>query len=146
MLTPKRRSSKNKASKTSSKTPTKTTVKSTKVVDAPVKPLGVAVDCVKLEKALLLFAFHESEKANYLIRMAQSGANASPTAAAQRISGLKTYYNSRLDAMKSIYDNITSSSAKTKKIAPEIDNALTTYYTGNTNSKVPEGYNWPVDV
>jgi len=142
MVAPKRKTVK----KTTSKS-TKSTIKTSSAKSpASVKIPDVTLDRIVLKDALLLFAFHESEKANYLIRMAQSGANVNPEAAAQRISGLKTYYNARLDAMKNIYISASSSSAKTKSIAPEIDNALTPYYTANTNSKVPEGYSWPSTI
>jgi len=103
----------------------------------------ISVDCSNLETATLLFAFHESSKAQYLIRMAQSGASNNPQAAAQRIAGLKSYYNSRLDAMHSLHTAVSTTTNKTKKIDVSINEALTIYYPENTNSAVPEGYTWP---
>jgi len=145
MRSPKKKPIK-KQIKTTTSTATKTATPKSPAPKAPTQSTMITVECSKLEKALLLFAFHESAKAQYLIRMAQSGANVNPTAAMQRISGLKTYYNSRLEAMKEVYDSVSSSSSKTKRIEPGIDDALTIYYTGNTNSEVPVGYTWPVAI
>jgi len=107
------------------------------------KAHNISVICSKLKSASLLFAYFEVSKAEYWIRMAQLGENINPVASAQRVVGLRQFHNNRLSRVKELYLAVSTTTNKTKKISREMSELISKYYPENTDSVIPDGYDWP---